>query len=99
MSKKTWMPLLIAAGVALSALPLTASAQSKQGYWIQPSTDLVWKNASGQCWRAGYWTPAMAIAECDPDLMPKPADASRRRRPPPPVEAGSQARGEAQARR
>jgi hypothetical protein len=41
MSKKTWMPLLIAAGVALSALPLTASAQSKQGYWIQPSTDLV----------------------------------------------------------
>ena len=73
MSKKTWMPLLIAAGVAISALPLTASAQSKQGYWIQPSTDLVWKNASGQCWRAGYWTPAMAIAECDPDLVPKPA--------------------------
>jgi OOP family OmpA-OmpF porin len=77
MSKKTWMPLLIAAGIALSALPFTASAQSKQGYWIQPSTDLVWKNASGQCWRAGYWTPAMAIAECDPDLMPKVA-------PPPP---------------
>ncbi|MCC6209673.1 MAG: OmpA family protein [Burkholderiales bacterium] len=77
MSKKTWMPLLIAAGVALSALPFTATAQSKQGYWVQPSTDLVWKNASGQCWRAGYWTPAMAIAECDPDLMPKVA-------PPPP---------------
>lgn len=83
MSKKTWMPLLIAAGVALSALPLTASAQSKQGYWIQPSTDLVWKNASGQCWRAGYWTPAMAIAECDPDLMPKPA--MKPTPPPPPV--------------
>jgi OmpA-OmpF porin, OOP family len=84
MSKKTWMPLLIAAGVALSALPLTASAQSKQGYWIQPSTDLVWKNASGQCWRAGYWTPAMAIAECDPDLMPKPA-MKPTPPPPPPV--------------
>ena len=84
MSKKTWMPLLIAAGVALSALPFTASAQSKQGYWIQPSTDLVWKNASGQCWRAGYWTPAMAIAECDPDLMPKPA-AQPTPPPPPPV--------------
>lgn len=83
MSKKTWMPLLIAAGVALSALPFTASAQSKQGYWIQPSTDLVWKNASGQCWRAGYWTPAMAIAECDPDLMPKPAATPPP--PPPPV--------------
>ena len=83
MSKKTWMPLLIAAGVALSALPFTASAQSKQGYWIQPSTDLVWKNASGQCWRAGYWTPAMAIAECDPDLMPKPGVTPPP--PPPPV--------------
>jgi OOP family OmpA-OmpF porin len=77
------MPLLVAAGVALSALPLTASAQSKQGYWVQPSTDLVWKNASGQCWRAGYWSPAMAIAECDPDLMPKVAPPP----PPPPKPA------------
>ena len=25
------------------------------------------------CWRTGYWTPAMAIIECDPDLVPKPA--------------------------
>jgi OOP family OmpA-OmpF porin len=25
------------------------------------------------CWRTGYWTPAMAIVECDPDLVPKPA--------------------------
>jgi len=81
MSKNTWMPLLVAAGVALSALPFTASAQSKQGYWVQPSTDLVWKNASGQCWRAGSWTPAMAIAECDPDLMPKVTPPP----PPPPM--------------
>ncbi len=29
------------------------------------------------CWRTGYWTPAMAIIECDPDLVPK--------KPPPPV--------------
>jgi OOP family OmpA-OmpF porin len=68
--------MLIAAGVALSALPFAASAQapqSKQGYWVQPSTDLVWKNASGQCWRAGYWTPSLAICECDKDLMPKAA--------------------------
>lgn len=25
------------------------------------------------CWRTGYWTPKMAIAACDPDLVPKPA--------------------------
>ncbi|MBS0325037.1 MAG: OmpA family protein [Proteobacteria bacterium] len=24
------------------------------------------------CWRTGYWTPKMAIAACDPDLVPKP---------------------------
>ncbi len=23
------------------------------------------------CWRTGFWTPAMAIAECDPDLVKK----------------------------
>ena len=27
------------------------------------------------CWRTGYWTPAMAIIECDADLVPKPAPA------------------------
>src|SRR5947207_11334560 len=32
------------------------------------------------CWRTGYWTPAMAIIECDPDLVPKPPPP-----PPPPV--------------
>jgi OOP family OmpA-OmpF porin len=31
------------------------------------------------CWRTGYWTPAMAIVECDPDLVPKPMAAA----PPP----------------
>jgi OOP family OmpA-OmpF porin len=81
MSKKTWVPLLIAAGVALSAAPFAASAQSKQGYWTQGGS-AVWKNSTGLCWRAGYWTPAMAIAECDPDLMPKPAAVPP---PPPPV--------------
>jgi OmpA-OmpF porin, OOP family len=24
------------------------------------------------CWRTGYWTPAMATVECDPDLVAKP---------------------------
>jgi len=82
MNNKIWMPLLIAAGVALSATPFTASAQGlAQGYWNGPSNQ-VWKNGQGLCWRAGYWTPAMATAECDPDLMPKPAVA-----PPPPPPA------------
>jgi len=81
MSKKTWVPLLVAAGLALSAMPFTASAQAPQsGYWTGPNNS-IWKNGTGLCWRAGYWTPAMAIAECDPDLMPRPAVIP----PPPPV--------------
>jgi OOP family OmpA-OmpF porin len=80
--------MLIAAGVALSAMPFTASAQqSKQGYWTQPSTDLIWKNASGQCWRAGSWTPAQAVCECDKDLMPASACGAPTPPPPPPAAA------------
>jgi OmpA-OmpF porin, OOP family len=35
------------------------------------------------CWRTGYWTPAMAIKECDPDLVPKPMAAAPAPPPPP----------------
>ena len=37
MSKKLWMPVVVAAGVALSAASLDVAAQSKQGYWTQPA--------------------------------------------------------------
>ncbi len=83
--KKIWMPLMVAAGVALSAASLNAAAQDKQGYWTNPASgNTVWKNSTGLCWRAGYWTPAMAIAECDPDLMPKAPPAPSPAAPPPP---------------
>jgi len=49
------------------------------------------------CWRTGYWTPAMAIVECDPDLVPKPpppapppAAAPPPPPPPPPPAAAPQ---------
>jgi OOP family OmpA-OmpF porin len=83
MNNKIWMPLLAAAGVALSAVPFTTSAQTNQGYWSGPS-NTIWKNPNGLCWRGGYWTPAMAIPECDPDLTQKPAVIP----PPPPPAAG-----------
>lgn len=77
--------LILAAGIAALACGASgiASAQSKQGYWIQ-GADAVWKTGAGQCWRAGYWTPAMALAECDPDLVPKPAPKPVAAPPPPP---------------
>jgi OOP family OmpA-OmpF porin len=87
MNNKTWMPLLIAAGVAMSATSLNVAAQSKDGYWTQGGGP-IWKNTVNQCWKAAYWTPAMAIAECDPDLTPKPVVAPP---PPPPPPAAKPA--------
>jgi len=40
------------------------------GYVID-ARGYVAKSGHGLCWRTGYWTPAMAIAECDPDLVKK----------------------------
>jgi len=81
MIKRLWMPLAMAA-VALFATPFNAAAQA-QGYANGPG-GAIWKNNFGQCWRTGFWTPAMAIAECDPDLIPKPAPTPVVTPPPPP---------------
>ena len=49
------------------------------------------KGLSGNlCWRTGYWAPAMAIIQCDPDLVPKappPPPAAVPPPPPPPAPA------------
>ena len=71
MNKKA-LSLLAITGIAMSAVSFTASAQQSGGYWTNPASGLIWKNAYGQCWKSVYFTPAMAVAECDPDLMPKP---------------------------
>jgi len=87
MMKRILTPLALLA-VAFFAMPFSASAQSKQGYWTEPAGgDAVWRSGTGLCWRAGYWTPAMAIAECDPDLVPKPPAPAVAPPPPPPPPA------------
>lgn len=42
------------------------------GYVIDQRGNVA-KSGYDLCWRTGYWTPAMAIAECDPDLVKKEA--------------------------
>src|SRR5205823_3010389 len=55
-----------------------------------PTTPIIWRSgtyngtkglAGNLCWRTGYWTPAMAIRECEPDLFPAVAAPV----PPPPA--------------
>jgi len=63
---------LIFASIIATLLPGLAVAQDPtiQGYLLDTRGNVV-KNNYGQCWRTGYWTPAMAIVECDPDLVKK----------------------------
>ena len=67
---------------ALLGLSMSALAQTKGidrtgtvGYAIDQRDNVV-KSGAGLCWRTGFWTPAMAIEECDPDLVKKPAPAA-----------------------
>jgi OOP family OmpA-OmpF porin len=62
---------LAAAGVFL---PASASAQFKnQGYLTDTQGNIVRAAGAGVCVRTSDWTPARAVAECDPDLVKKPA--------------------------
>lgn len=60
---------LLAAGFALAVMATSVNAQSS-GY-LTDQRGVVVKNAFGLCWRTGFWSPAMATGECDPDLVPK----------------------------
>jgi OOP family OmpA-OmpF porin len=59
-------------GLSMSALAQTPGIDTKGtvGYAIDQRGYVV-KSGTGLCWRTGYWTPAMAIEECDPDLVKK----------------------------
>jgi OmpA-OmpF porin, OOP family len=97
----------IATGATAAMLCSGAFGQANptnSGYWLEqygPPETNVWRSGSygGKkgiedtlCWRMAYFTPAMAIKECDPDLMPKmapppPAPAPAMAPPPPPPPA------------
>ena len=81
---KTWnKPLSLAAStvVAMAGFASVAYAQvpaktppqpASSGYVLDAERTVV-KSGFGTCVRSGFWTPALAITECDPDLKPKPA--------------------------
>lgn len=63
----------IAALLAYSALlgSTCVHAQGSISGYLTDTRGAVVKSASNLCVRTGYWTPSMAIADCDPDLVPK----------------------------
>ncbi|MGE5386650.1 MAG: OmpA family protein [Betaproteobacteria bacterium] len=80
--------ILLATGTMASAQPANTGTAEKSAY-VTDQRNVVVRNSTGLCWRTGYWTPAQAIAECDPDLMPKQvAVATQTERAPLPTPAG-----------
>lgn len=61
---------LASIGAAAQAQTPGVDTKGAVGYVID-QRGYVAKSGYGLCWRTGYWTPAMAIAECDPDLVKK----------------------------
>lgn len=58
-------------------LPLAALAQndSNPAYLVDGSGAIVTSSVSGLCWHTGEWTPALAVAPCDP-VITRVADAT-----------------------
>jgi OOP family OmpA-OmpF porin len=71
--------------LAVGASPFLASPAASQGYWVDGRGGVL-TDAYNLCWRAGSWTPALATAECDPELVPRAAPP-----PPPPPPAAKPA--------
>src|ERR1035438_4941247 len=63
--------LLIAALLGISVIAV-AQTPDPEGYLLDTRGAVV-KSGFGLCWKTTRWTPAMAIAECDADLVKKEA--------------------------
>lgn len=58
----------IVLALAAAAAASGAFAQTKEiGYW-HDTGGVITRNTYGECWRAGYWTPELAIPECEPGM-------------------------------
>jgi OOP family OmpA-OmpF porin len=74
---------VLTAAVAFG-MGINSAYAADNGYAVGGASDkLVVKDPFGLCWRTGYWTPAMATTECDPDLVPKKAAPAMKPAPAP----------------
>ena len=67
----TLVALFASATTAAIAQTDIKAAAPVSGY-VQDSRSVIVRDPFGLCWRTGYFTPALAQVECDPDLVPKP---------------------------
>jgi OOP family OmpA-OmpF porin len=69
LAKQLVLSLTLLTGISAAGAAF-AHDVANAGYLIDSRGNAA-KNSYNQCWRTGYWTPAMATAECDPDLVKK----------------------------
>ncbi|MBI4996362.1 MAG: OmpA family protein [Rhodocyclales bacterium] len=77
---------VIASLAGAAAMSASAQVVNNDAYLID-QRGVVARSGFGLCWRTAEWTPAKAIAECDPDLVkpaPAPVPAPVVVAPPPP---------------
>ena len=70
----------IVIGSLLGCTAVASQAQSAKDAYVQDARGVIVRDANfddarigNLCWRTGFWSPAQAIAECDPDIAPRPA--------------------------
>jgi len=74
MNKQT-LKITLLATLGMSASVALAQVPNNDGYLFD-TRGVVAKSGFGLCWKTTRWTPAMAIAECDPELVKKAEPAA-----------------------
>ncbi|MBI4987994.1 MAG: OmpA family protein [Rhodocyclales bacterium] len=68
---KQILKITLLATLGMSASVALAQVPNNDGYLFD-TRGAVAKSGFGLCWKTTRWTPAMAVAECDPELVKKP---------------------------
>lgn len=71
MKNTTLARTVVAAALGLTITTAGAQVPDNDGH-LYDTRGAVAKSGFGLCWKTTRWTPAMAITECDPDLVKKP---------------------------
>lgn len=71
MLKKSALCLALASFTICSQAQTTdIMAKTPYSAYVQDGRGVIARNATGLCWRTGYWTPADAVPGCDAPLAP-----------------------------
>ena len=77
--------ILLGASAALACAVAAQAQSSGTSAYVTDTRGSAIRTATYLCWHTGFWTPAAAIADCDPDLVARPAPVAATPTTPAPV--------------